>query len=173
MDEAVTGVVLAMRREKLKVVGELRVVPTLRKVPDPAPVVDGAHQLLPLHLLVGGATAEVVVVVVVADPMIVLAEAGAIQAAPISTIVVVARRTTAVAKSVLEKTEDGEGEEEEVDRIDLRIKKQGAPTTPRSAAASMLLHRQPPHRSKLLPWAVAPDGGEVPAEGRMPTFLPG
>ena len=153
-----------MRREKLKVVGELRVVPTLRKVPDPAPVVDGAHQLLPLHFLVGGAA------VVVADPMIVLAEAGAIQAAPISTIVVVARRTTAVAKSVLEKTEDGEGEE---DRIDLRIKKQGAPTTPPSAAASMLLHRQPPHRSKLLPWAVAPDGGEVPAEGRMPTFLPG
>lgn len=171
MDEAATGVVLAMRRGKLKVVGELRVVPTLRKVPDPAPVVDGAHQLLPLHLLVGGAAAEVVVVV--ADPMIVLAEAGAIQGAPISTIVVVARRTTAVAKSVLEKTEDGEGEEEEVDRMDLRIKKQGAPTTPPSADASMLLHRQPPHRSKLLPWAVVADGGEVPAEGRMPTFLPG
>lgn len=168
MDEAATGVVLAMRRGKLKVVGELRVVPTLRKVPDPAPVVDGAHQLLPLHLLVGGAAAEVVVVV--ADPMIVLAEAGAIQGAPISTIVVVARRTTAVAKSVLEKTEDGEGEEY---RIDLRIKKQGASTTPPSADASMLLHLQPPHRSKLLPWAVVADGGEVPAEGRMPTFLPG
>lgn len=62
---------------------------------------------------------------------------------------------------------------EEVSRIDLRIKKQDAPTTIPSAVASMLLHQQPPHLSKLLPWAVAADGGEVRAEGRMRTFLPG